>query len=204
MIRSASCVVMVSVASLALAGPLAPPAGPVDETYKTLQQVEPRTPVNADTTPGDASSLYIISSPGSYYLTSNLSVSDVRNGITITDSIRGRIAGRTEEVPYTVLVGASEIRLELPGGASSKVLKIAKRPWDRYCLSVRGGRVALKVMREGLASGEARRRFRRESQLLGQLQHPGITHERRQTPNRFRSFLLGYAPVATIIPADDR
>lgn len=37
-------------------------------------------------------------------------------------------------------------------------------------------RVALKVIREGFASRETQRRFRRESQLLGQLQHPGIAH----------------------------
>ncbi|MEM1331478.1 MAG: serine/threonine-protein kinase [Planctomycetota bacterium] len=37
-------------------------------------------------------------------------------------------------------------------------------------------RVALKVIRDGLASHEMRRRFRRESHLLGQLRHPGIAH----------------------------
>lgn len=37
-------------------------------------------------------------------------------------------------------------------------------------------RVALKVIRDGFVSAEARLRFRREAQLLGQLQHPGIAH----------------------------
>ncbi len=37
-------------------------------------------------------------------------------------------------------------------------------------------RVALKVMRDGFASEEIQQRFRRESQLLGQLLHPGIAH----------------------------
>jgi hypothetical protein len=35
-------------------------------------------------------------------------------------------------------------------------------------------RVAVKVMRPGLASAEALRRFHRESEILGQLDHPGI------------------------------
>lgn|GEM_PF-160755 len=37
-------------------------------------------------------------------------------------------------------------------------------------------RVALKIIRESLASRELQQRFRRESHLLGQLQHPGIAH----------------------------
>ncbi len=35
-------------------------------------------------------------------------------------------------------------------------------------------RVAVKLIREGLTSSEARRRFIREAQILGRLQHPGI------------------------------
>jgi hypothetical protein len=59
-------------ATMALAGPLDPPAGPVTSTLKTLSEVEPRTAVNAANTPGDFQALYVISSPGSYYLTANV------------------------------------------------------------------------------------------------------------------------------------
>ena len=76
-------------AGLLLAGPLNPPAGPVTSTYKTLTEVEPRIAINATNTPGDADatpSTFKITSPGSYYLTSNLVVGIGRNGIEITGS----------------------------------------------------------------------------------------------------------------------
>lgn len=59
-------------ASLALAGPLNPPAGPVAPTLKTLPEVEPRTAISAANTPGDVNTLYIITQPGSYYLTGDI------------------------------------------------------------------------------------------------------------------------------------
>lgn len=37
-------------------------------------------------------------------------------------------------------------------------------------------RVALKVIRQGFVSAQVRRRFEREAQVLGQLDHPGIAH----------------------------
>ncbi len=46
--------------SLHAQGPLAPPGAPAP-TFKTLQQVEPRTPISALP--------FTISQPGSYYLT---------------------------------------------------------------------------------------------------------------------------------------
>ena len=64
-------------------GPITPPAGPVAETYKTLNQVEPRTAINADNTPGDADSIYRIEEPGSYYLTANLTGESGKHGIEI-------------------------------------------------------------------------------------------------------------------------
>lgn len=53
---------------------------------KTLQQVEPRTPINLDNTPGDATSLFIITSPGSYYLTGNIKGFSGKHGIRIESS----------------------------------------------------------------------------------------------------------------------
>lgn len=49
------------------AGPLTPPPGAPASTYKSLQEVEPRTPI--------ASGSFIITQPGSYYLTNNITQS---------------------------------------------------------------------------------------------------------------------------------
>ena len=72
------------------AGPLDPPPGPVAGSGKTTQEifnevaaVEPRRPISATTTPGDADSIYRITLPGSYYLTGNVSVTPGQSGIEI-------------------------------------------------------------------------------------------------------------------------
>lgn len=65
------------------AGPLDPPAGPVQPTGKTIQEAEPRIAVNAENTPGDADSVYKITAPGSYYLTGNVTGIAGFNGIEI-------------------------------------------------------------------------------------------------------------------------
>lgn len=57
-----------ALAKLAKGGPLSPPPGPVAPTAGP----EPRTPLSPETTPGDASAVYRITQPGSYYLTQNL------------------------------------------------------------------------------------------------------------------------------------
>ena len=75
-----------SLAFTASAGPLDPPGGPVSPTMKTLQQVEPRTPVNSDTCPGDATSEFRIQQAGSYYLTSDIHAADGRSAIKIEAS----------------------------------------------------------------------------------------------------------------------
>jgi len=67
-------------------GSLTPPGAPAP-TMKTLQQIEPRTPLESGS-PGvsiDPSGTIVISQSGSYYLTENLTVSS-GNGITITAS----------------------------------------------------------------------------------------------------------------------
>lgn len=58
------------IATPALAGDLNPPAGAVSPTMKTLDEVEPRTPV--ESLPGAAFAMHVISEPGSYYLTGNI------------------------------------------------------------------------------------------------------------------------------------
>jgi hypothetical protein len=64
-------------------GPLNPPAGPITSTHKTLTEVEPRIPISSTTTPGDTTSLYRITQPGSYYLTGNITGEVGKHGISI-------------------------------------------------------------------------------------------------------------------------
>lgn len=61
------------------AGPLNPPGGAVTSTYKTLDQVEPRTPI----TSGLVASTITLSTPGSYYLTGNISYSGTGPAILV-------------------------------------------------------------------------------------------------------------------------
>jgi len=57
------------------AGPLDPPAGPVAPTYKTLDQVRPGIPIDAIP--------YLITVPGSYYLTANFTHTGPGPALTI-------------------------------------------------------------------------------------------------------------------------
>ena len=73
----------------ASAGSLTPPAGAVVSTMKRLDEVEPRTIINAANTPGDAGgspSIFKISAPGSYYLTGNILGASGKLGIEIVSS----------------------------------------------------------------------------------------------------------------------
>lgn len=76
------------------AGPLDPPPGPVMPTQRPLGEIEPRTVLSQATTPGDATAVYVISQPGSYFLAGPVVGVAGRNGIKIT---------------------ASEVRLDLRG-----------------------------------------------------------------------------------------
>lgn len=69
------------VPALAAAGPLAPPAGPITPTHKTLTQLEPRTPVNS--LPGASNAVHVISQPGSYYLTGDIVRQPNKMGILV-------------------------------------------------------------------------------------------------------------------------
>ncbi|MCH8243775.1 MAG: right-handed parallel beta-helix repeat-containing protein [Planctomycetes bacterium] len=85
---------------------------------KTLTEVEPRIAVNAANTPGNATSLFRITQPGSYYLTGNVTGVVGKSGIVITSgqvtldlngfrlegaSGRGRIAVDLQCVPDVVI-----------------------------------------------------------------------------------------------------
>ncbi len=110
-------------------GDLTPP-GPPAPTFRTLQQVEPRIPINGTTTPGDASSIYKITVPGSYYLTENITV-----------TIRPGSAKQT-----AIEVAASNVTIDLNGfringnGAANSVNGI-EIPAAFRDVSVRNGNI---------------------------------------------------------------
>lgn len=68
--------------SLFAQGSLTPPAGPAP-TMKRLDQIEPRTIINATNTPGIGNNMFVISSSGSYYLTGKITGVSGKNGILI-------------------------------------------------------------------------------------------------------------------------
>jgi hypothetical protein len=68
-------------AASAGAGTLNPSPGPVAPTGKTTNEIEPRIAVQS--LPGDANNSFIISQPGSYYLTGNINGAGGKNGISI-------------------------------------------------------------------------------------------------------------------------
>jgi hypothetical protein len=64
----------------AVAGDL-DPSNPPGSTMKPLSQVQPRTPVQ--NLAGDAEATYVISQPGSYYLTANIVGEENKDGISV-------------------------------------------------------------------------------------------------------------------------
>lgn len=96
------------------AGPIDPPSGPVQSTFKTLAEVEPRIAINAVNTPGDADSLYRITQPGSYYLTGGIVGEKAKSGIEVAvggvtidlagftmTGVPGSLSGIVDEVAFT-------------------------------------------------------------------------------------------------------
>ena len=85
-VRRIALIILASVVAGASApgGDLNPPPGPVAPTLKPLTDVEPRTAVNAANTPGNASASFVISQPGSYYLTGNINADTDKDAIHIS------------------------------------------------------------------------------------------------------------------------
>lgn len=75
----------------AWAGPLDPPPGPITGSMKTINEAEPRIPINSTNTPGTASCLFRITQPGSYYLTSSHTGVPGKNGIEIEVPMGGGV-----------------------------------------------------------------------------------------------------------------
>lgn len=98
-------------------GSLTPPAGAPAPVMKSLDQIEARTPV--ESLSGDATAKYIISQPGSYYLTTNLVGVSGKAGIRIEAthvvldlngfSLQG-VSGGTEGIRIAVNGGPVSIR----------------------------------------------------------------------------------------------
>jgi hypothetical protein len=92
-------------------GSLTPPGAPAP-IFKTLQEIEPRTPVDAAHTPGNGSALFIISQPGSYYLTTNIF------GVSSTDGIQIITNNVTLDLNGFSLIGSPDanVGIYVPNG----------------------------------------------------------------------------------------
>lgn len=69
------------VACVTSAGPLDPPTGPIQSTYRTLDQIEPR--VNANALSSSPNAVILIDRPGSYYLSADVIGQPGKHGIQI-------------------------------------------------------------------------------------------------------------------------
>lgn len=83
---TASTLALLMSAGMLVAGPLNPPAGPVQSSMKPLSEIEPRIALSQANTPGDADSVFRITQPGSYYLTGNMTVAAAKAGIEVDAS----------------------------------------------------------------------------------------------------------------------
>ncbi|MBS0660980.1 MAG: right-handed parallel beta-helix repeat-containing protein [Verrucomicrobia bacterium] len=91
--------VALPLAALFAQGSLTPPGAPA-ATMKSLEQIDarldPRIPISATTTPGSGTAVFVISSPGSYYLTGNLTGVSGKLGLSITaDDVEVDLRGFT-------------------------------------------------------------------------------------------------------------
>ena len=82
LIAGASLIGAAALVRAAKAGDLNPPAGPIQPTGRALKEVEPRTPVQSLS--GTPDYLYVISQPGSYYLTGDIVVPPNQHAILVT------------------------------------------------------------------------------------------------------------------------
>ncbi len=74
------CVLVLTTSTLFSQGPLVPPGAPAPQG-KSLQQIEPR--VDVATLGGDGGAVFLISAPGSYYLSANITAQSGRAALAI-------------------------------------------------------------------------------------------------------------------------
>ena len=108
-------------------GNLTPPSAPA-ATMKSLDQIysklDPRTPVGTNTTPGDANDLFVISQPGSYYLTTNIVTTGTYagNGIEIlannvTLDLNGfNVSGTSTNLTYGITIPNTQANIVVRNG----------------------------------------------------------------------------------------
>ena len=104
-------------------GALTPPGAPAP-TMKTLDQVEPRKPINAANAPGDGTNSFRITAAGSYYLPGPITGASGKNGIAIeandvTIDLRGFTLGGVAGSLDGVHVAAGRSRLTVRNGRIS-------------------------------------------------------------------------------------
>ena len=139
----AAAVVFLPSSLLFAQGSLTPPGAPAP-TMKTLEQIEPRKEINALNTPGDASCVFRITAPGSYYLGGNIAGVAGKNGI---------------------IVGADDVTIDLNGfellgvaGSTHGITTTATRNLHIFNGSIRGW--ALNGVEGGVVRGGVLERVR--------------------------------------------
>lgn len=108
-----------------IAGGLTPPSGPVAPTMKPLDAVEPRIAINQQNTPADADSVFVITQPGSYYLTGDVTFSP--NPFATQTGIKIAASDVTIDMNGFAIVGTGntfgELGIEAIGNQSRIMIK---------------------------------------------------------------------------------
>jgi parallel beta-helix repeat protein len=112
---SVLCVIFSAIQTAFAQGPLTPPGAPAP-TMKTLQQVEPRTPIS--------SAPYTITASGSYYLTTNQALGSISPAIVVlasnvTIDLNGFTIGGTnvEDVSAIKVLSSGSVNLTVRNGS---------------------------------------------------------------------------------------
>lgn len=120
------CVGICCITGFAFGGNLNPSAAPTAGTMKTLDQVEPRIPI--ESLPGFNSGTsiykYRITTPGSYYLNGNIDINTMMGGIIVhSDDVTIDLNGYTIRGVMTVPSGSNETAGIFVGAYRNVVIK---------------------------------------------------------------------------------